>query len=348
MLSRTPARARLRRCLSAAPALLLRVSLSAALIACSGDGNAVREGAEPPPSLAPGAPPASGTASASGAAGTGAATSPDGELPATGAPEAALPGSDPALDPSSAPPTAGDPTPGSAEFELAWQDDFDTFDATRWQLMTHSWDTNLAQFSTENVRVEGGVAALDLTAEPSDTLKPFRGVEMRSIEALTYGRVEARARLAKGSGVVSSLVLIYTPWPADDWNELDIEYLGRYADRVQFNSMVYLGAPPAPPVTQSVTPTQYPQLAPLGFDASADFHVYAMEWTPTVARFSVDGQVVHTWDTEIARLKRPMNILLTIWASSAADWAGPIEASSMPVAAEYDWLKVYRYTGNAP
>jgi endo-1,3-1,4-beta-glycanase ExoK len=238
--------------------------------------------------------------------------------------------------------------PGSSEFELAWQDDFDSFDATRWQLMTHSWDTNLAQFSMQNVRLENGIAALDLTAEPSDALKPFRGVEMRSIEALTYGKVEARARLAKGSGVVSSLVLIYTPWPADDWNELDIEYLGRYADRVQFNSMVYLGPPTEPPVTQSVMPTQYPQLAPLGFDASADFHVYAMEWTPTAARFSIDGQLAHTWDVEIARLKRPMNILLTIWASSAADWAGPIDASSAPVAAEYDWLKVYRYTGNAP
>lgn len=237
---------------------------------------------------------------------------------------------------------------GAAELELAWQDDFDSFDATRWQLMTHSWDTNLAQFSTQNVRVGNGIVALDLTAEPSDPLKPFRGVEMRSIETLRYGKVEARARLAKGSGVVSSLVLIYTPWPADDWNELDIELLGRYADRIQFNSMVYLGSPTQPPVTQSVTPTQYPQIATLGFDASADFHVYAMEWTPSAARFSVDGQVLHRWDTEIGRLKLPMNILLTIWASSASDWAGPIDASSAPVTAEYDWLKVYRYTGNGP
>ena len=43
-----------------------------------------------------------------------------------------------------------------------------------------------------------------------------------------------------------------------------------------------------------------------------------------------------------------MNILLTIWASGAADWAGPIDSSSAPVAAEYDWVKVYRYTGAGP
>ena len=72
---------------------------------------------------------------------------------------------------------------------------------------------------------------------------------MRSRDTLTYGKVEARVKLAKGSAVVSSLVLIYTPWPADDWNELDVECLGRYADRVQYNTMVYTGPPTTPPVT---------------------------------------------------------------------------------------------------
>ena len=318
--------------------------MSAPILACSGDGSVVRDSGFGQPS-----PSSAGAAPDPGAAMPGAAPSAGGAPTSAGDPAAARPGSGSGLD--AAPPVtpaSGDGVAGSPEFELVWQDDFDTFDATRWQLMTHSWDTNLAQFSAQNVRIENGIAALDLSAEPSDTLKPFRGVEMRSIETLTYGKVEARARLAKGSGVVSSLVLIYTPWPADDWNELDIEYLGRYADRIQFNSMVYLGQPTQPPVTQSVTPTQYPQLAALGFDASADFHVYAMEWTPSGARFSVDGQVLHLWDAEITRLKLPMNILLTIWASSAADWAGPIDASSAPVAAEYDWLKVYRHTGTGP
>ena len=327
----------------AARAVLLPISVYGTLAACSGDGSAVRDGA-----AAAGASAAAGTPSAAADA-TSSVAAPPGANPPASAREATPPASGTALgaqQPGSD--GSGDPLPATPEFELAWQDDFDAFDATRWQLMTHSWDTNLAQFSTENVRIQNGIAALDLSAEPSDALKPFRGVEMRSREALTYGKVEARARLAKGSGVVSSLVLIYTPWPADDWNELDIEYLGRYADRVQFNSMVYLGPPPQPPVTASVTPTQYPQLDDLGFDASADFHIYAMEWTPTAARFSVDGQVAHTWDAEIARLRLPMNILLTIWASSAADWAGPIDASSAPVSAEYDWLKVYRYTGIRP
>jgi endo-1,3-1,4-beta-glycanase ExoK len=320
-------------------ALSLCAVLSLGLISCSGEGSEQRQSGTPP-GTDPSTP-----------AGAGAfAPAPDPATRSESTTSEVAPNPSAPLDPALPPPAGGAATggPSASEFELAWQDDFDTFDATRWQLMTHSWDTNLAQFSTANVRVENGIAALQLTPEPSDATKPFRGVEMRSIQTLTYGRVEARAKLAKGSGVVSSLVLIYTPWPADNWNELDIEYLGRYADRAQFNSMVYLGPPTTPPVAQSVTPTQYPQLAPLGFDPAADFHVYAMDWTPSQARFSIDAQVVHTWDTEIERLKLPMNILLTIWASSAADWAGPIQASTAPVAAEYDWLKVYRYTGAEP
>lgn len=162
---------------------------------------------------------------------------------------------------------------GSAgTFQLAWEDDFDSFDATRWALQTHTWDGNLAQFSTSNATFANGIASLMLTPEPTDTAKPFRGVEMRSRDTLTYGKVESRIRFAKGSGVVSSLVLIYTPWPADDWNELDIETLGRYTDRTQLNVMIYTGPLTTPPVTQSVTPTQSPQLAPLSFDPTADFH----------------------------------------------------------------------------
>jgi endo-1,3-1,4-beta-glycanase ExoK len=233
-------------------------------------------------------------------------------------------------------------------FELAWEDNFDSFDTARWQLMTHTWDGNLAQFSTQNTRFENGIASLLLTAAPGDTVKPFRGVEMRSRDTLTYGKIETRARLAKGSGVVSSVVLIYTPYPADDWNELDVEYLGRYADRVQFNAQVYIGPPVAQPVQQSVSPTQYPLVSPIGIDPAADFHVYGIEWTPNDARFTIDGELKHTWSTRIDRLKLPQNILLTIWASSSASWAGPIDAGTAPTSAAYDWIRVYSWKPSPP
>jgi beta-glucanase (GH16 family) len=236
-------------------------------------------------------------------------------------------------------PDAGGTKTGT--FQLAWEDNFDSFDGSRWALQTHTWDGNLAQFATTNTSFANGIATLNLTPEPTDTAKPFRGVEMRSRDTLTYGKVESRIRFAKGSGVISSLVLIYTPWPADDWNELDIETLGEYSDRTQFNVNIYTGPPTTPPVTQSVSPTQFPEISMLGFDPTADFHDYAIEWTPAEARFVVDGVVKRTWSEQIDRLKLPQNILLTIWASSAAGWAGPIQPDSAPTSADYDWIRVY-------
>jgi endo-1,3-1,4-beta-glycanase ExoK len=228
----------------------------------------------------------------------------------------------------------------SGSFELVWEDPFDTADLTRWELMTHSWDGNLARFTADNATVSDGILSLSLTAA-DDPDKPYRGVEMRSRDTLICGKVEASVRFAAGSAVVSSLVLIYTPWPPDDWNELDIEFLGKNTDRIQFNHMVNI--PPADPATGHV---QFPELVMLDFNPSADFHTYAMEWVPGEARFYVDGALLHTATEEMARMVLPQNILLTIWASDASAWAGPVDATTAPTAAQYDWIRVYRYVGS--
>ena len=127
-----------------------------------------------------------------------------------------------------------------------------------------------------------------------------------------------------------------------------MEFLGRYTDRVQFNEQVYTGPPTTPPVQQSVTPTQFPAWVNMPFDPSADFHVYGIEWTPADVKFTVDGETLHTWSTHIARMKLPQNILLTIWASAAADWAGPIQPDTAPTSADYDWIRVYSWKPDAP
>jgi endo-1,3-1,4-beta-glycanase ExoK len=250
--------------------------------------------------------------------------------------------------------TAGGANGGAAGaspdgFSLLFRDDFDALDLTRWQLMTHSWESNLALFSAAAVTVEAGELRVALTPAPSGTVdsggvaKSFLGAEVRSVQAVNYGRVRARMRFARGSAVVSSLVTIYTPWPADDWNELDIECLGKDPAHTQFNAMVYTGPPVTPPATTSVTPTQEPKLVDLGFDPSVDFHVYTIEWTPEEARFLVDEVVRHTWSTRIDLMGLPQNVLMTIWASSSVTWAGPVNETTGQAVAVYDWLELYQY-----
>jgi endo-1,3-1,4-beta-glycanase ExoK len=232
---------------------------------------------------------------------------------------------------------------GSSSFVLAWEDNFDAFDSSAWQLMTHSWDSNLAQFSTSNVSVAAGILSIHLTAATGDTAKPYRGVEMRSTKTITYGKVSARIRFAKGSGVISGLVTIYTPWPADNWNEIDIEHLGKTPTSSQLNCMVYTGPPVTPPVTQSVSPTEDPLVVSPGFDAESAFHQYDIEWTTVSVKVLMDGVVMRTWTKDIARMTLPQNILFTIWASNSADWAGALTSSSAPTTADIDWIRVYEW-----
>jgi beta-glucanase (GH16 family) len=140
--------------------------------------------------------------------------------------------------------------------------------------------------------------------------------------------------------VISALVLIYTPWPPPDWNEIDIEFLGKSTNQVQFNTMINI--PPADPLTGHL---QYPRVVTLGFNATTEFHTYSIEWVPGTVRFLVDGALLHTATEEMSRMVLPQNILLTIWASDSAAWAGAINDATAPTTAQYDWVRVCRYVG---
>ncbi|HET9955440.1 MAG TPA: glycoside hydrolase family 16 protein [Polyangiaceae bacterium] len=252
-----------------------------------------------------------------------------------------------ASSPSAAPEQGGEPPQSIGTFRLLYRDDFDTLDASRWQAMTHSWDSNLALFSSDSVAVQDGKLQLSLLPAPTGTkdssgaTKSFLGAEVRSRDTLTYGRVRARIKFARGPAVISSLVTIYTPWPADNWNELDIECLGKAPQSLQFNTQVYLGTLPA--ASTPVSPSPAEKKVDLGFDPSEDFHDYDIEWTPSGARFSVDSRVLHTWTQHIDLMKLPQNVLLTIWASSSAGWAGAVGPETSSAKAYYDWVELYRY-----
>ena len=285
------------------------------------------------------------SANSAGASGSTPAAASAGAAASSGGAASASGGASSGTGKAGAPPAP----PQDEDFKLLFRDDFDSFDVSRWQLMTHSWASNLALFSTQAAVVADGMLTISLTPAPagtvddSNTTKPFLGAEVRSLDTLTYGRVRARAKLATGSAVVSSLVTIYTPWPADNWNELDIEHLGAKPTDVQLNTMVYTGPPTTPPVATSVTPTPEPAVKALGFDANADFHVYTIEWTPSSARFSVDETLLREWTTHIDLMTLPQNVLMTIWASNSVSWAGAVTEDTGKASAVYDWIELYQF-----
>ncbi len=73
----------------------------------------------------------------------------------------------------------------------------------------------------------------------------------------------------------------------------------------------------------------------LGFDATAAFHRYAIDWRSGRLTWLVDGKVVHQrvgWDpTPIPHLD--MRLHANAWAPRSAELAGPIEESALPASA---------------
>ncbi|MDP9149160.1 MAG: glycoside hydrolase family 16 protein [Myxococcota bacterium] len=321
--------------------------LLSALGGCSGSPSSTSsspDGASPTPTSPDGSDATSANAAADGpqsvipAADGDAPNAPDGG--SSTSPEAS-PADDASTSGSTAEASSSSTADGSSgSFALAWQDNFDALDLRAWQLQTFTFGGNTAQFSTQNAAVANGVLTISLTVNPSSTTEPYFGVEMRSAKTLKYGRVSARMRFAHGSGVVSGLVLFYTPFPNCNWNEIDIEHLGNSASTSQLNSQVFTGTP-NPQCTASVTPTVDPLVVPLGFDAEVAFHQYDITWTPAGVTTAVDGTDLRNWTKYSALMNLPQTVLLTIWASSAASWAGALTAASAPTSADVDWIKVY-------
>ena len=223
---------------------------------------------------------------------------------------------------------------GAPGFSLLWKDEFDTFDATRWDAASHTFTENMAQFTPANAVVGGGVLALRLTVAPSGSAKPYLSGEVRTHAEFTYGRFETRARFARGSGLVSSLFTFYDHLPMN-WNEIDVEFLGRYADRIQYNTIFWDAAQAR---------RTHEHVDGLNFDPAADFHIYAIEWLPGEVRLFVDGQLRHTETEGIAQyMTLPQKLMMNLWPANVPDWVGSIDATAIPTESQYDWVAVYAF-----
>lgn len=181
------------------------------------------------------------------------------------------------------------------------------------------------------MRTIHAVIPLILTMLPALVFaKPYRGAELRTNEAYTYGRFVVRYQSAPGAGQTSTFFTYHDG--GIEWNEIDIEILGRYTDGVQFNT---------------ITPgqTNHVSHAYLDFNPHVDFHTYAFEWTPAYVAWFVDGEEVHRQtDDHISTLVHPQKIMMNIWPPLYPDWVGALDPQILPVFAYYDWVEYASYT----
>src|SRR4051794_24816897 len=87
-------------------------------------------------------------------------------------------------------------------WRLVWRDDFDKLDPARWEVSTHTFAENYADFATENATPRGGILALRVDAKPAGAMgKPYAAAEVRTVQEFTYGKFLTSARFGNASGV---------------------------------------------------------------------------------------------------------------------------------------------------
>ncbi|MBU2585733.1 MAG: family 16 glycosylhydrolase [Bacteroidetes bacterium] len=162
--------------------------------------------------------------------------------------------------------------------------------------------------------------------------KDFKGAELRTKTAYVYGRFEAKIKSAHREGMLSSFFTYHEISNLSEWNEIDIEILGRYLDIIQFNTI-------------TANQANHVRYQFVDFNPHLDFHVYAFEWTPSYVAWFIDGtEVYRQTGAHIQTLNRAQKIMMNIWIPEYPNWVGSWDPNVLPAFAYYDWVSYYSYT----
>ena len=182
----------------------------------------------------------------------------------------------------------------------------------------------------------------------------FYGAELTGLDQYKYGRFEARMKMAAISGSVSSMFLYYdNSWEKEyePWNEIDIEVLGKDPNSWQSNIITREGDPSIKKNTSS----ESKPLHSFGFDATQDFHLFAIVWTPEYVSWEIDSVEVrrdeiglsrgtHADADQVAFLTENQSLRFNLWASQSTAWTGKwADGIGLPVEQQIDYVRVYAY-----
>jgi beta-glucanase (GH16 family) len=238
---------------------------------------------------------------------------------------------------------------GRDDYTLIRHDDFDQLDLDFWELATHTFDPNLAYFTTANAKVDQGLLVLAITPDPSPAMpmpmqaqKPYSAAELRSRTSFLYGSYRARVRVAGGPGVVTAFWGFYDRYAMSSGAQLDNQIviesaIARTGDEpsLRYAVNVPMGAPE-------------PDQQPTGFELSTAFHELGYDWTPTEVRFFFDGRPTLVIGGDAAsQLTQYQRSVLSAYPSQAG-WISAFDPKQLPLQAEFDWVEIRAYKGARP
>ena len=242
--------------------------------------------------------------------------------------------------------------PTSKKWTLVWSDEFNYSglpDSTKWgyEVGGNGWGNNELQYytkaDTNNAMVKNGVLSIIARKEKRDK-KDYTSARMltKGKADWTYGRIEFRAKLAKGRGT----------WPAGWTLGSNIKEAG-WPLCGEIDIMEHVGYDPDTIVgsvhTKSYNHVKGTQKSKRLFikDPYTTFHTYAIEWTAEKMDFLLDNDVYLTIQNEHKTsaewpFDKPQYILLNL--AVGGNWGGKmgVDETIFPVAMEVDYVRVFQ------
>lgn len=189
-----------------------------------------------------------------------------------------------------------------ARWVLTMADEFDGAEGTApsSEIWTHDvggdgWGNGQLEFNTdriENASLDGNGHLRIVAREESYMGNDYTSARIKTQDLFQqkYGRFEARMKLPAGQGLWPAFWMLGADFPDVGWpecGEIDImEFRGQEPETVHatLHGPEYSGADP---ISQDFT-------LPGGQTFSDDFHVFAVEWDPSVIKFYVDSEAYKT------------------------------------------------------
>ena len=229
----------------------------------------------------------------------------------------------------------GDDNSSNSNESYLIDDSFISMNNSIWQV-ADGWSNGtpfLSGWCTENIIFDSSGLSIKLEDRPCSG-EIYASGEYRTQKLYSYGKVEVEMKAAQGEGIVSSLFFYTGESDGNAHEEIDIEILGSTPNRMQVN---YWNE-------ESGVEKEHPTFIDLGFDASQNYHLYAIEWDENSIKWYVNNILVHTEDGSRGLLpKLNMRIFLNLWACDADIWCGTFDKALLPVHAKYRNFKYVKY-----
>jgi len=158
--------------------------------------------------------------------------------------------------------------------------------------------------------------------------------EYRTIDTYKYGRYSTRFIASDVNGTISSFFTYTGSSEGTEWDEIDIEILGKNPNKMQINYWR--------------NGNEHPILIDLGFDTSLTMHTYSFVWSSEYIQWYVDDILVYTVNENHLNNKDslPINagkIILNLWAGVGIDnWSGKYDDNTT-TKISYDYVKYEKF-----